>query len=155
VEVVYPEGLDVLLARLHADVSSAYLCGVLSQLESARFDEAIELIEEALLRSVTGRDEPTSGAADADSGAVAELEELDAYARGMQAFLRADYARSTAKLEEWLDRVGEKPDASQVDYAIAAMSRIPQLASATNRGETTAAAARLAARLAALRATDA
>jgi hypothetical protein len=140
VEGVYAEGLEALLAKLHEDVLSAYLCGVRSQLESARFDEAIAMIREALAVAASG-DRGTSG------DARAELEQLDAYARGMDAFLQADYAESVKKLEVWLDCVGEGADPTDLDFARAALSRIPELVDSANDEGTSAAATRLMARL--------
>lgn len=138
VESVYSEGLEKLLARLHDHVLTAYLCAIRSQLESARFDEAIKLILEARAGSVD---------AGAPEEAAQQLPSLEAYARGMHAFLRAEYEESTAMLAQWLEASGDSPDPGHVAYARAALSRIPKLVDAADGAAVTAEAKEVAARL--------
>lgn len=113
VEAVYPEGIEALLARVHASVLAGYLCAIRSHLESAHFEDATELIVEARALDVPGDDQRA-------------LAPLEAYALGMKAFLDGEYRGAVARLREWL----EAPDPApvQVDFATAVMARLPSLA---------------------------
>lgn len=142
VEAVYTEGLEALLEKLHDHVLTAYLCAIRSQLESARFDEAIELIRDA-------RQGAAEGAGTSAYAAGSELTCLEAYAEGMSAFLHADYERSTEKLGEWLGLSGDESDAQYAAYALAALSRVPELVAASEQPFPTGAAKKLAEHLAA------
>ncbi len=120
VEAVYPDGLDGLLVRLHEHVSAAYLCAIRSQLESARFAEVIELIAEAAMAAPEAEVPPE---------VRDELRQLEAYARGMQAFLEGDYSGTAERLSAWVESLESAPDPTQLDFALAALRRIPDLAS--------------------------
>ena len=112
VEVVYPEGIESLLARVHDTVLGAYLCAIRSHLASAHFEEAEQLIIEA--RGLQG--------SEADRAALGHLE---AYALGMRAFLDGDYREAVTRLTAWL----EAPDLApvQIDLARTVMARLPSL----------------------------
>jgi hypothetical protein len=122
VEDVYPEGIEALLVRLHGNVLDAYLCAIRSHLESAHFREAIVLIEEARERLVVPA-ESSPGAALCEA-----LEPLEAYARGMRAFLEADYPESLRLLGAWLDTGQLEP--VHVELASAVLQRVPTLVDA-------------------------
>ncbi len=141
VEDVYPEGLETLLAELHGDIFVAYRCAMHSQLDSARFQEAIGLIGE-----LAG-----SNAVDGDAAATrSELRRLEAYATGMQAFLEGDYGETTARLAVWLEASEASEGADehlQQEFALAALRRIPDLVSGKPSAAIAAAAGALVERL--------
>ena len=124
VEDVYDEGVEVLLRKVHGDLTSAYAAAIRSHLQSARFEPALALIEEA-------------------RGHVAELpdavEALEAYALGMQAFLEDDFGRSIEQLHRW----NGTPDRGglPVELARSALQSLPDLVP-EDAPETLAAAAR-------------
>jgi hypothetical protein len=123
VEDVYPEGIEVLLERLHGNVLDAYLCAIRSHLESAHFREAITLIDEAHERLVGQEGSPSGGGASREA-----LEPLEAYARGMRAFLEANYRESVDHLRAWLDAATREP--VHVELASAVLGRLPSLVEA-------------------------
>jgi hypothetical protein len=123
VEDVYPEGIEVLLERLHGNVLDAYLCAIRSHLESAHFREAITLIDEAHERLVSQEGSPSGGGASREA-----LEPLEAYARGMRAFLEANYRESVDHLRAWLDAATREP--VHVELASAVLGRLPSLVEA-------------------------
>lgn len=112
VDVVYPEGIEALLARVHDTVLGAYLCAIRSHLASAHFEEAEQLIIEA--RGFEGRKDDHC-----------ELAHLEAYALGMRAFLAADYREAVTRLTAWLEAPALAP--VQVDLARTVMARLPTL----------------------------
>jgi hypothetical protein len=113
VEGVYPEGVESLLAGVHEDGLSAYLCAVRSHLESAHFQNAQRLIDEArdLARDLA-RELP-------------ELEHLATYAAGMQAFRHGRYRESVDELWAWLETPDRSP--GHVMLARTVMGRLPKL----------------------------
>lgn len=143
VEAVYTEGLEALLAKLHDHVLVAYLSAIRSQLESARFAEALKLIDEAGIAAMSERGPAPDQAATA-------LLRLTPYARGMLAFLQADYRASTAQLGEWLEFSQDAPEPGHAGYALAALSRIPRLAEGADSAAVGAQAKKLAEKLARL-----
>ena len=112
VDVVYPEGIEALLARVHDTVLGAYLCAIRSHLASAHFEEAEQLIIEA--RGFEGRKDDHC-----------ELAHLEAYALGMRAFLAGDYREAVTRLTAWLEAPALAP--VQVDLARTVMARLPTL----------------------------
>ena len=118
VEAVYPEGVEALLARVHEDVMGAYLAAVRSHLASAHFEAASALVDEAdeIAKSGNGVTEETR----------ASLRHLDAYARGMKAFLDEAYSDSVSYLETWVETPNLSP--VHVELALAVMKRLPSLA---------------------------
>jgi hypothetical protein len=138
VEAVYPEGLEALLVRLHGDIFAAYRCAIHSQLESARFKEVLELIDEVAGSTAVG----------GDAGATrSELRRLEAYARGMQAFLEGDYGETTARLAAWLEGSGTAAEPAHLKFALAALRRIPDLVGGKPSAAVATAATELAERL--------
>ena len=120
VEAVYPEGVDALLARVHGDVVGAYLAAIRSHLASAHFDVAADLIAQAKGLALEIE------AGDARAGATrSSLGYLEAYGRGMKAFLDGNYLESVGQLSRWL----EAPDLSpvHVDLVLAVMARLDSL----------------------------
>jgi hypothetical protein len=124
VEQVYPEGVESLLARVHDNVVSAYLCAIRSHLESAHFELAMALIIEA--RELAQGNGVTEDA-------LLDLSHLEAYALGMQAFLDGRYPESVEQLRSWLEAPKREP--VQVDLAKAVMGRLPSLVDASNSAD--------------------
>ena len=56
-----------------------------------------------------------------------ELLRLDAYAKGMQAFLEGRYRETMTRLSEWLEGAGAAAEPTHSAFALAAVRRIPEL----------------------------
>jgi tetratricopeptide (TPR) repeat protein len=105
---------DELFAALYGDVASAWSRAGRSLLESGFYEEAVHALERA------GR-----GGADGAS--------LEAYARGMRAYLAADYEEAALELIAWLDGSADPlPDTERglAGAASAALARVGALAGA-------------------------
>jgi tetratricopeptide (TPR) repeat protein len=127
-EAVFVQGLDALLTELYGDPAAGFDLAGRSYLESGYFDEA--------------------------EGALAEaLEPPRAYARGMAAYLRGDYAATVEELASWADSEPD-PEAPMVELAAGAVARLDQLAEGPDRKRIVSAAAALSARLAQWRVGD-
>ncbi len=130
-EETLEDGLDALLAELHGDASSGYVVAARSYLDSGYFREANRLISRALARDPKRRD----------------LLRLSDYARGMEAYLRRDYAEAVKRLGAWID-AGPVPDQRDfVKLARSAVSRVGQLIEGDGSEGLIAAASTLADRL--------
>jgi tetratricopeptide (TPR) repeat protein len=135
VEGVYPEGVHSLLAGVHEDGLSAYLCAVRSHLESAHFQNAQRLIDEARELARKGAD------------SCPEIEYLAAYAAGMQAFRHGRYSESVAQLGAWLETPDRTPE--YVALAKAVLGRLPKLVDPAENAELLSKARKLCDQLAA------
>jgi hypothetical protein len=134
VETGFGERVEPLFERIYGDRVKAYALAGESYLASGYYAEA----ERALTGAV------------ARGGARAALEKSLAYARGMAAYLRGNYAESVAELSRWAGGEGAR-DASLVERAHHAVSKIPELLRGRDREKVVAEVTRLAARLASLR----
>lgn len=124
VEEVLGDPLDALFASIHGDAGTGYARAARSYLESGYFDAARRALSEALAR-------------DPDSP---ELNASTAYAEGMDAWLRGDYADALRHLERWASGPPLPDDAVFRELALAALSRLGQLVEGDHR-ETLAARA--------------
>ena len=106
---VFPEGVEELFQDLYGDVNTALELVVDSYLESAYYDEALEVLLEATQRP----------------DAHVRFEGLMGYASGMKAFLQGDYPSSLEHLEAWLEREPGEAERAYLAFAAAAVSRIP------------------------------
>ena len=130
VEQVFGLDLSALLADLHGDAAAGYALAGHSYVASGYFESAERAFTAAIARG----------------GDREELERLSAYARGMVAYLSRDYAAAADQLGRWLD-AGPAEDGDLVDLARAAVSRIGQLVSGSDRERVVAAATALLERL--------
>jgi len=93
VDVVFPEGFEGLLEAMHGDFATGLVEAAHALVDSAYFVEAVKTLREAARQS---------------SSVQTEIDQLQRYAEGMQAFLDGDYSGSIASLEAWVDlRAGE------------------------------------------------
>lgn len=129
-ETVFVQGLDALLAELYGGAAAGFTLAGRSYLESGYFDEAEGALAEALERG----------------GDREALEPPRAYARGMAAYLRGDYAAAVEELSAWADSDPD-PEAPMVHLAAGAVTRVDQLAEGDDRERVVAAAHVLSERL--------
>jgi hypothetical protein len=116
-----------LVDELYGGQAQAALRVARSYLESAYFDEALEVLELA-----------AEGGADPD-----EIGGLIFYARGMRAFMKGAYRESVDALGHWIDH-GEAGGApGEARYAAAAMARMHKLAEGDDAPELIARARQL------------
>jgi hypothetical protein len=134
VEQVFADGLDALLARVHGSPAAGYALAGQSYLVAGYYPEADKALGEAAARG----------------GDALALEPAIAYARGMAAYLRSDYAESIALLARWADG-STKPAPSLLDLASAALSKVDDLAQGEEREATVREARTLLTRLGSLR----
>jgi hypothetical protein len=85
VQAVFERPLDELLAETHGSTAAAYSLAGSSYLDSGYYAEAVAALEQAKRRDAR----------------CADLVPLLAYARGMDAYLRRDYAASVSELSSW------------------------------------------------------
>ena len=116
-EDVFGKELDALLSEIYGDASAAYALAGRSYLHSGYYDAAGDLLDEATAR---GGDRMRLGC-------------YAAYARGMSAYLRGEYATSVAQLERWSQCEDAREPNPLGDLAHAAVSRIGQLALGDDR----------------------
>lgn len=130
VEEIFKVSLDALFAEIHGSAAEGFSAAGRSYLLSGYYDEAIGAFAAARQRG----------------GDTAELERLTAYARGMAAYLRRDYAQSVAHLTEWAESAqGDPPELYRL--AQDAVSRVGSFAIGDERESVEAAAAALLGRL--------
>ena len=134
VAAVYREGLDALFVRIFGDAVTGYLAAADSYLESAYYSDALAVLAEA------GRRAP----------ADEEVHRAALYAEGMQAFFSRDYARSVARLSDWLDADPAVAETDRVRLALAGTSHVERLPVGDEAAEVIARAAELSKRLRAL-----
>jgi len=111
---VFPERLEGLLSELYGDVSTGFVFITESYLDSAYFEEALEVLLEVDQR---GDSRP-------------EFERFFHYASGMTAFLRGEYSRSLECLASWLALGPGRSEARYLAFAGVAVSRIPNFSEA-------------------------
>ena len=126
--------LEALLTEVYRDPATAYDCAGRSYLESGYFEEA----------------EAALGNAIAHGGDAAVLEPLTAYARGMAAYLKSDYAGSITELSTWAE-TDPQPDSAMAERAAGAVAKVDQLVVGEGREAVIESAAVLGRRLADLR----
>jgi len=113
VEEALGEPLDRTLAAMHGDAAAGLVAAARSYLGSGFFGQAQIALAGAARR----------GARDG------ETLRLGAYAAGMQAYLDSRYDQVVERLREWLDAGGPGPDEQRLTrLALAAVSRVGQLA---------------------------
>ena len=112
VDRTFRGGFAALLAEMFGDVSTGLVEAARALLHSAYFVEASKVLREA------------SREARAPS---AEIDQLERYAEGMQAFLDGDYASSIAALEAWVDLGGPLEVRRFARRAASALSRVGRL----------------------------
>ena len=104
VNAVYSQGLESLYAEVHGSHTSGLMKAAESYLESAYYDEALEVLAKAL---------PSEG-----------LERAVAFAAAMQAFLARDYTRCLDRLSEWAATCEGAEEKRRVDLALAAAKHL-------------------------------
>jgi tetratricopeptide (TPR) repeat protein len=131
VALVFEEGLDALLARVHGEAASAYAAAARSYLDSGHFAEAARLLAEARARG-------------GDRAAWLRLED---YASAMRAYLAGAYPEALASLSAWLDREPPADEAPYAALALDAVSHLGRLAGSDAEAGVAETRERLAARL--------
>ena len=112
VESTFRGGFKSLLEDMYGDVTSGLVEAARALLHSAYFVEAAKVLREA------SREAPSPSA---------EIDQLERYAEGMQAFLDGDYATSLAALEAWADLSGPEDGRRFARRAASALSRVGRL----------------------------
>ncbi len=112
VDQTFRGGFDDLLAEMYGDVASGLVEAARALLHSAYFVEATKVLREAAREAKAPR---------------AEIDQLERYAEGMQAFLDGDYASSIAALEAWADLGGPVEVRRFARRAASALSRVGRL----------------------------
>jgi hypothetical protein len=116
IEEVFASDFDALLAEIHGSTAVGYRVAGLSYLASGYYVAAQSALAKALERG----------------GDPAELGPLEAFARGMEAYLARDYTESLSALSQWARQRGDEP-AGLARLARAAISRVGQLADVDER----------------------
>jgi tetratricopeptide (TPR) repeat protein len=114
---VLGEALDAFFERVHGVASAAYALAARSYLDSGYFEEARRALRAALVRDASRRD----------------LSRLAAYADGMNAYLRGDYAATLEHLERWVAEDPPVEDWRYREMAHAAVSRLASLVDPAQR----------------------
>lgn len=130
-EEVIGEPLDAFFAAVHGSAVAAWALAARSYLESGYFDEASRALDQALARDPSRPD----------------LRRDAAYADGMSAYLRGDYAAALGRLAQWIDADPPSDDDPLRQLAHAAVTRLPPLVDAADRTQLTERATALARRL--------
>ncbi len=104
VNAVYPQGLEVLYAEIHGSLTNGLMKAAKSYLESAYYDEALEVLAKA---------SPSE-----------DLDRAVAFASAMQAFLARDYTRCLNYLSEWATKCEGAEEKRRVDLALAAAKHL-------------------------------
>lgn len=112
VDQTFRDGFDALLEEMYGDVASGLVEAARALLHSAYFVEAAKVLREAARESNAPR---------------AEIDQLERYAEGMQAFLDGDYPGSIAALEAWSDLGGPLEVRRFARRAASALSRVGRL----------------------------
>ena len=112
IDQAFREGFEGLLAEMYGDLAMGLVEAARALLHSAYFVEASKVLREA---------------ARAAGGARPEIDQLERYAEGMQAFLDGDYANSLASLEAWVDLGGPADGRLFARRAAAAIARLGRL----------------------------
>jgi len=133
-DCVYPEGLDALLGGVFGDAVEGYLAAAESYLESAYYSDALAALAEAGRRAPSHED----------------VHRAALYAEGMQAFFSRDYARSMARLADWLDAGPPPAQPERIALAFAGTNHVERLPEDDESADVIAQAAALSKRLRAL-----
>ena len=104
VNAVYPQGLEALYEEVHGSLTNGLMKAAQSYLESAYYDEALEVL---------GKASPSE-----------DLDRAVAFASAMQAFLARDYTRCLDRLSEWAGKCEEAEERRRVDLALAAAKHL-------------------------------
>lgn len=134
VESAFGRDLDSLLEDVYADSASVYTLAGHSYLASGYYDDAERAFTGAIARG----------------GDRAALAPSLAYAQGMSAYNRGEYAESVALLGRWAE--AGSCQAPLVELAHTAVSKVERLAAGEEREQVVGAASLLSERLASLRA---
>ncbi|UCE86270.1 MAG: hypothetical protein JSU66_00540 [Deltaproteobacteria bacterium] len=128
---VFEEGFDTLLGEIYGEPSEAYALVARSYLCSGYFVEGRRALAEAI----------------GIAGHRPDLDRLVAYADGMSAYLEGRYAAALEGLSHWLDARPPEPEGIYADLALAAASRMAQLAEGAEAASIAADAETLAKRI--------
>jgi tetratricopeptide (TPR) repeat protein len=128
VALVFEDGLDALLARVHGEAAVAYALAARSYLDSGHFADGARLLGEARRRG----------------GDRVPWLRLGDYARAMNAYLEGSYDEAVTALSAWLDR---EPPADEGPYAALALDAVSHLGRVSGAERGAGAVDRLAARL--------
>jgi hypothetical protein len=112
VDATFPEGFLGLLQAMHGDAVTGLVAGARALLESAYFVEASATLREA-------RQDP--------GAPHDELEQLDLYAKGMQAILDGDYSSAIATLGAWADLSAYDREPAFARLAASVLGRLDRL----------------------------
>ncbi len=112
VDAVFPEGFEGLLVEMHGDFATGLIEAARALVDSAYFVEAVKTLREAARQS---------------SSAQTEIDQLQRYADGMQAFLDGDYSGSIASLEAWVDLRAHEHEGDFARRAASALGRLGRL----------------------------
>lgn len=104
VNAVYPQGLEVLYAEIHGSLTNGLMKAAKSYLESAYYDEALEVLAKA---------SPSE-----------DLDRAVAFASAMQAFLARDYTRCLNYLSEWAAKCEGAEEKRRIELALAAAKHL-------------------------------
>ena len=119
VDAVFPEGFEGLFVTMHGSVANGLVVAAHALIDSAYFAEG-----RIALREVARKASPSRP----------EVDQLDRYAEGMQAFLIGDYDESLAALEAWADLGGADAEPAFARRAAAALDRLGRLVDANGTG---------------------
>lgn len=131
-ERVFGRDADALIAEIYGSAAAGWALAGRSYVGSGYFREAAAVLRGAIERGAS----------------AADLEPLIAYANGMAAYFRGEYADSIERLWEWSE-APDGGDPSLAQQACAAMSRIEHLVEGANRAAQVRQAAALVERLSA------
>lgn len=112
VDRAFPGGFAELLEAMHGDFATGLYEAAHGLVDSAYFVEARTALREARRRSVA----PQS-----------ELDQLDRYAEGMQAFLDGQYSASISALEAWVDLGAHEHEREFARRAAVTLGRLGRL----------------------------
>ncbi|MEM9176089.1 MAG: hypothetical protein AAGC67_12710 [Myxococcota bacterium] len=112
VDATFRGGFTALLEEMYGSVSAGFVEAARALLHSAYFVEASQVLREAAREMAS----PSP-----------EIDQLDRYAEGMQAFLDGEYAASIAALEAWADLGGPEEGRRFARRAASALSRVGRL----------------------------
>lgn len=120
-------GFEALLSDMYGDFGAGLVEAARALLHSAYFVEAEKVLREAARH---------------ESAPRGEIDQLERYAEGMQAFLERNYATSIAALEAWVDLGGPRDGRRFARRAASAISRVGRLVENDAEGAAIASAAK-------------
>ena len=119
VDATFPEGFAGILEAMHGDTVTGLVEGARALLDSAYFVEAAATLREASQQP---------------EAPLAELQQLELYADGMQAFLDGDYRSSIAALEAWADLGAHDDERDFARLAASVLGRLGRLVEDDDEG---------------------